>query len=550
MYILSNGIVTVEVEDSAAMLEAANTLQTDRAMRVTIQERFADGSTRWLVAPEGEAAGPSASVHTDTVPPPQAPATIPVPAVAVQANSDFSGNLVTDETARVRIEGQHEALRQAGYAVDTSKQLYKTATRMADIGYANQNARHVEHEQKEHHMLAMSALSDRVISEKRREYVISAGDLAKSLKSNGKITVLEGFKLTGQAIQGICTRIESPSMSYLRGMRDRMVERAAERSTLRHALANAQKGTKLPEGLTAEGVTAAIARITSAIHDDNAEIVQVLGYELTRDPSIMLKLRLREALGDCFACVSPTYGIADAPETVQEIIRSRCIPDGTRATWAYDPVSTGWELRFYLWTPTPVDMQAVGEPFEAHASAMSKDNGTSSVDTGGGITLLACLNAGTYVVDGRKGSRIHRGKVLRDVAKNLRHASEAMHVLCKAWGANRETEVALPVAKEGERKITINDAIPGFWRYLLKDTRGELHGVLPGRASAHVDGLTQAFHDERRDKSRLVRADFAQGWTRYIQGQASDVRRSGETAIASWLVKQGRIACEVGEGRK
>ena len=81
-----------------------------------------------------------------------------------------------------------------------------------------------------------------------------------------------------------------------------------------------------------------------------------------------------------------------------------------------------------------------------------------------------------------------------------------------------------------------------FWRHLLRDRSSELVGVLPGRSEVHVKGLTRDFFGERREPARLVASDFAQGWTRYIQGQPAPVRRDAESAIGSWLVRHGNIA--------
>ena len=68
---------------------------------------------------------------------------------------------------------------------------------------------------------------------------------------------------------------------------------------------------------------------------------------------------------------------------------------------SYDPRTTAWTIRLDVWTPTAVADQAVGEPFQAfRVDRQSRDNGTGSMTGGGGIVILACLNAGTYVADG------------------------------------------------------------------------------------------------------------------------------------------------------
>ena len=95
-----------------------------------------------------------------------------------------------------------------------------------------------------------------------------------------------------------------------------------------------------------------------------------------------------------------------------------------------------------------------------------------------------------------------------------------------------EARLLVPFA-EG---LALTDVIPDLWTSLLTERKGMLSGVLPGRSAEHAKELTQAYFAERRDRSRLVRADLAQGWTRYVQGQPGDVRREAEQAIGAWMV--------------
>ena len=88
----------------------------------------------------------------------------------------------------------------------------------------------------------------------------------------------------------------------------------------------------------------------------------------------------------------------------------------------------------------------------------------------------------------------------------------------------------------GTERVTIEQAMPGFWRHLLTDRSSELVTVLPGRTETHVANLTAAYHAERRDEARIVRADLAQGWTRYAQAFTADVQRDAERAIGAWTV--------------
>jgi hypothetical protein len=434
-------------------------------------------------------------------------ATEPAPALAVSQ----WGATVHDADAEARIKAQHAALIAGGVKVEASQQFFATGTRMASEGYAAQAARKAEHEAKLPARDAASALRAAIVAEHRTDREVSAREFAASLAVNGKISAF-GFALTEQAIRGLAGRLESPMLGYVLGLRER-------------CLLESRK----PEN----------ERDAGAIKADKAKIAEILHHECMRAPDVALKLRTRNsARNDIFAILSPGYAPADAPEVLDQIVDG--LPSDAKGSWAYDPTSTSWELRASVWTPTPVAEQAVGEPFEGYASFQSRDNGTSRLNGGGGITLIRCLNASTYVADGASVSRVHRGGILVDVAKALEGALAAIDVLCQSWGASK-VEV---VAPEG---VPVEQLIPGFWRGLFTARKSELAKVLPGRREEHVRGLTEAFESERRYTDRIVRSDFAQGWTKYIQDQPTPVRREAEAAIGAWLVKDHRpMTCDLG----
>lgn len=460
------------------------------------------------------------------------------PAVAAKAFSGgFNGGSdVVDAEAKTRIEGQQAALRAAGIAVDAAHQVAGSGTRMMEVGYETQAARKHEHDRKLAVKDAAEALIETVRAEKRRAVTLSARELAEAIEVNGKIAVKDGsdhYVLGEQAIRGICGRLESPALRYLLGARDRMVENVRGIQEARGVL---QDQMVKPE--VRADAELAIARARSENEGDRRMMGSVLKYELRRRPETKLMLRLREDPKDVFACLSPGYGFADVPDVLPSVLAA--VHQDARATWAYDEVSTTWELRASVWTPTPTADQAIGEPFEGWSSFSSRDNGTASLRGGGGVTLIRCYNASTYEARDNEVSRIHRKGILLDLGKLAAGALRAIDVICEAWGRARAAEIELP------SKVTIEDAIPGFWRYCLGDTR-QLAGVLPGRKKDHAEGLTAAFFSERRSKDRIVRADFAQGWTRYIQDQPSDVRREAERAIGRWLVDARPLRCEVEE---
>jgi hypothetical protein len=433
--------------------------------------------------------------------------TIPAPPPAHQ-NSTWAEQ-VTDDAAKTRIEAQHASLAKNGVHVNTSEQLYATGTRMADVGYATQASRKVEHDRKQ--PIADVAHELRVIvqGEKRRDIEIKAGDLGKGIAVNGKIT-FDGLALTEQALRGLLARLESPALGYVLGLRERCVELLADKQ---------RTGLEDPR-----------------IQDDKRKIAAVLQHECRHNPDVPLKIRTRQGVGDVFAVLSPSYTPADAPDVLSELLET--LPANARGTFAYDALSTAWELRASVWTPTPVEEQAVGEAFEGYASFSSRDNGTSRFRGGGGISLIRCLNASTYSA-GTELSRVHRSGIRANIDDLVARTTSSIRVLCEAWGMGRQAVVETPSG------VSINDAIPGFWRYCLMDRRSELQGVLPGRSEKHVESLTRALWAEKRDPNGLVRTDFAQGWTRYIQEQPAPVRRDAEVAIGGWLVNARKLECDL-----
>lgn len=424
---------------------------------------------------------------------------------ADRVNSDFgSGKQMIDDEAKARIEATHEALSIAGVTVDASEQLYKTGTRMADTGYATQRARAAEHAAKQPIADVAAQLVDAIRSEKRKDVEVSAGDFAKQLSINGALR-FDGFKVREQAVRGLIQRLKSPALSYVLGLKERM---------------------------TAEGASDAEKA------SDRAELLDVLKHECGRFENVKLKLRTRAGLEDCFAIVSPEYAPADAPDVLGDVLAS--LPSDAKATFAYDPTSTTWEVRASVFTPTPVDEQAVGEAFEGFVSFSSRDNGTRKLGGGGGILLLRCLNASTYEAASQSVSRRHVGRILVDLHTMSQDATKAIHALCQAWGTARGDVIATPMY-EG-KLVAIEDAIPGFYRGMLTGRKGELLGVLPGRVAKHVEALAMTFDGERRDKVNVTRADLANGFTRYIQDVPASVRRDAERGIGAWMVKREPVS--------
>src|SRR5262249_52564178 len=297
-----------------------------------------------------------------------------------------------------------------------------------------------------------------------------ARDFAKLLSVNGALKV-DGYRLREAAIRNLVARLESPALRYLLGLRDRITDKEATPEQKAH---------------------------------DKALLLSTLQGEAERFGDIELKLRLREQVGDCFTIVSPTYTVADFPTAKPIILRH--IPDGARAQVSYDQTSTTWEARIETFTPTPTQLQAVGELFRAYGSIRSGDAGFDGYEGGGGLELLRCLNATTFLALLEQASRRHVGNVTRDLPALIRAALKGVDAAIEAWGLARSQVIELPTV--GEKLIPIETAIPGFFRHMLTARRGELVGVLPGRTENHVAALADAYGRERRNPQDITRADL------------------------------------------
>jgi len=409
---------------------------------------------------------------------------------------------VVDERARERIAAERAAVAGAlGRALPEGLGISE-GTRMMKLGYDVQAERKREHDAK----APFSQVAEQVLAlvggEKRRDIEVSAGELARDIRANGRIYARD-FALSEAAIRGLAGRLESPMLTYVLGIRDRVA------SDAKHAMAQA----------------------------DRDLIAEVLRHELKRAPDVKLKLRCRESLRDVYAILSPGYAVADATTLLPELLK--VAPKDAKATFAYDPGPTQWDLRTYVWTPTPVDDQAIGEPFEGFTSYRSRDNGTSRFTGEGGINILACYNAGTVEMRDGKSSRIHRGRVMADIPAMMHDATRSIRALTLAWGAAREHVIPLTPA---EKKI--GDAfIADLFKSLLAEK--PFAGVLAGRTVEHAKGLAVAYKGERRDRDedRVNVADLAQAWTKYIQAEPSGaVRRDAESAVGRWVVDGTKLS--------
>jgi len=413
------------------------------------------------------------------------------------------GEQVMDEAARERIEKQEATFQAHGITINRAEQAYDTGTRMADIGYRTQADRRATFDRMPLAKDELARLEQVIRGEKRTERIIKARDFAKLLTVNGAIKV-DGYRLREAAIRNLMARLESPALRYLLGLRDRITDKDASQEQKAH---------------------------------DKGLILATLQGEAERFGDVELKLRLRDGVGDCFTIVSPTYTVADFP-TARPLIE-RAIPDGARAAVTYDPTSTTWEARIETFTPTPTQLQAVGEPFRAYGSVRSGDAGFDGYEGGGGLELLRCLNATTFLALLEQATRRHVGNVTRDLPALIRAALRGVDAAIEAWGLARTQAIELPTVKE--QLIPIEQAIPGFYRAMLTARRGELVGILPGRTETHVAGLAMAYQGQRRDPSQVTRADLANGWTNYQQTFPAPVQRAAESAIGSWLRSGERV---------
>ena len=406
---------------------------------------------------------------------------------------------VSDEAARKRNQATQDAVNATGLlTIDPSRQLYATGTRLADIGYSTQAKRAAEHAAKVPLRDAAGALRDIIAAERRREVIMTGAEIAHEVTVNGRLKV-SGYALTEHALRGLLSRAGSPAWSYVAGLRDRI----------------------------ADGTSNDKAR-------DKERIAETIVREMEQAQDTEFQFRMRDGLGDCFAVVSPSYGIADFPLIADDVLAT--FPSDAKGTWSYDPESTAWSLRASVYTPTPSDEQAVGEPFEGFGSVRGADGGNSPLSFGGGILVLACLNASVYEAEMATTRRVHRRKVRVGIVYAMRDISRMIQTLTNAWGIGRETIVPMP-----DGAIPFGVALPGLMRGMLTERRGELVGILPGKREDNILTLAATFADERRNPRQLVKADFGQAFTRHIQTLDPTPRRRAEAAIGAWMVNPRAI---------
>ena len=204
---------------------------------------------------------------------------------------------------------------------------------MAKEGYAYQATRKREHDAALPIREAGEALRREVIGESREDRIVSAREARAWHRGQRQ----------DQCVRPASNRAGDPWDRYAARIPHARLRAWASRA---HCIAERAKGD---------------AADKSAMQADKAKIADILAHECARAGDVMVKLRTRASVGDVFAVVSPTYAPADAPEVLAEVLQD--LPRDARGTYSYDPSTTAWELRADVWTPTPVEEQAVGEAF-------------------------------------------------------------------------------------------------------------------------------------------------------------------------------------------
>ena len=511
-YRVSNGSVS-KTCSASEMLATSEELVAGGAL--TIIQVNEDGSEKVILL-DGISPGSSSPKKVEVILPPPPVAEVPsvdAPKAPAPLYSEFgAGGQIIDEEAKKRIEATHAVLASHGVNIDTKQQLFATGTRLAKIGYDTQEERKKAFESKRSVIEVAEELRSTVLAEGREDQDLDAKDIADGITlTDGKLR-LYNMRLQEQALRGLFTRLDPSvsAMSYVLGLRKRI---AAE---------------------IARGSGADKASILS----DKGKIAEVIKHECLRHPDVLIRMRTRAALGDIFSIVSQDYAQADAPMVVAEILKK--LPHDAKGMADYDPETTAWNLQAFIYTPTPANLHAVGEPIEGFVSIRSEDAGGSSLFGSGGVICVRCLNASQFTTTSGEGKAVHRGRVMINAVKIIGSAKKSIEALIDAWGTNRTEEVEAP-------PVPLSVAIPGFWSYLLRDKRSELSGVLRGRSDDNIKALTQTFFDERRDTTKLVRSDFAQAFTRLIQESDRDIQQAGEVAAGNFLVRQGKIRCDLEE---
>lgn len=483
-----------------------------------IQITFSDGSTvraESLDALSAEDSRRMMLAYAAGTPPTIAPVVpesiAPVAPVAPAPAFSSWSEQVIDPEAKARIDAQHAAIvaldPKAANVVGHGKegtQAYANGTRMMAIGYDAVRGYKSEHERMQPLRDVAAEAIAQIEGECRRLITLTAEEAARTIAIDKGRILVSGFRVSEQAIRGWFDRVEGPGLGYVLGLRDRI---GVSRS----------KGNK------------------DAADRDLAWIAETMQREAFVNPTRTMMLRARETNGDIFAIVSPEYGVCDVPDALPRLV-SGILDDapGARGSWTYDPASTQWEVRADVFSDTPVDAMAVGEPFKSFASFRGRDNGTGSWESGGGFELIRCLNATTYTCDLAAAKVRHRGDKVKDaVWASVDQARKAIGLMISGWGRAREQEV--PLSKEViEGKRSMDQFLGAMFLDMLR--RPEFAATFPGASRANADQLVATFHAERRDENRIVRSDLANAVTRALQKLPADRALRAQSAAGAWIV--------------
>jgi hypothetical protein len=237
--------------------------------------------------------------------PPSEPSQAPTQATgeALGYSNFGAGNQILDAAARIRLNTVYDRLEKAGViGIERDKTVagYAPGTRMAQIGYVNQENRRREFLQLRPAEQVCEALTARVQSERRADVEIGSHEFADAIAANGKIR-FRNLRIGEQALRGLFLRADAPGLSYALALRDRM---AASYAVTKN------EDTAADDKAIAE----------TLLHADGAQLATLIRHEVKRAPEVALKLRTRANPGDIFAIVSPSYTNADAPEALKEIL--------------------------------------------------------------------------------------------------------------------------------------------------------------------------------------------------------------------------------------
>jgi hypothetical protein len=494
-FLVSCASEKVDVTDPSEIFTHADRMAAS-GEKVSIQEIFPDGSSRWIVGGPAPVPASIASAPAHVVATPDNH-TVAARALEIRADhatiaernaaptpeerSTFKAQIVSDVAARA-LASDHLELSEAGFSLPQA--YYAVGTLLADSGVASFAAKKDAWERAPRIGDACDSVVARVKAEDRLDVKVRVGDMTMS--EDGTISRGAGkIALVPQVFGSFCNRIGMPSAGeYLR---------------------------KCDPSLRAHNVNAWIERNASK--------------------EIVLRTMKGEGPRRVYAVVSDSYAECNADKIAEAMKQAmRAFPDA-RGHVTYDPDNGRVQIEAEFMSPIVPAHAAVGEVWRATVRAFGDDTGGGSVKGGGGVSMALCLNFTYADVNGYTFQIRHMGRmqeVVRKLREGIGQSLKQIEKLVTRWGFACEENVvedarALALAQGETIPVPVSLAMPWLFAGIVER---ELVPVV-GRKEEAIKRLVMAHEADassavRGVTSGISRASIVNAFTKYAHVEVSD----------------------------